>query len=80
VSYYKTINIAEKSMVGTLAYKKFKLEQWFPNTSYRHTPECELKEKRIIRDGHLTNITNNRREKKDNAPRSINTVLKSVKS
>jgi len=38
VSYYKTIIIAEKSMVGT-AYKKFKLEKWFPNYSYRHTPE-----------------------------------------
>jgi len=32
--------IAEKSMVGTFAYKKFKLEQCFPNISYRHTPEC----------------------------------------
>jgi len=39
VSYYKTIIIAEKSMVGTLAYKKFMLEQWFPNISYRHTPK-----------------------------------------
>jgi len=27
-------------MVGTLAYKKFKLEGWFPNISYLHTPEC----------------------------------------
>jgi len=27
-------------MVCKLAYKKFKLEQWFPNISYRHTPEC----------------------------------------
>jgi len=33
VPYYKTIIIAEKSMVGTLAYKKSKLEQWFPNIS-----------------------------------------------
>jgi len=40
VSDYKTIITAEKSMVGTLAYKKFKLEQWFPNISDRHTLEC----------------------------------------
>jgi len=40
VSHYKTITIAEKSMSGTLAYKKFKLEQWLPNISYGHTPEC----------------------------------------
>jgi len=39
VSYYKTI-IAEKNMDGTLAEKNFKLEQWLPNISYRHTPEC----------------------------------------
>jgi len=26
VSYYKTITIAEKSMIATLAYTKFKLE------------------------------------------------------
>jgi len=38
VCYYKTI--AGKSMVGTLAYKKFKLAQWFPNISYLHAPEC----------------------------------------
>jgi len=30
VSYYKAMIIVEKSMVGTLAYKNFKLEQWFP--------------------------------------------------
>jgi len=40
VSYYKTIIIAEKSTVGALAYKKFKLEQRFPNISYMYTPEC----------------------------------------
>jgi len=38
--HYKTIIIAEKDMVGTLAYKKFKLELWFPNISYLHTAEC----------------------------------------
>jgi len=27
-------------MGGTLPYKKFKLEQWFPNISYLHTLEC----------------------------------------
>ena len=42
MSYYKTITIAEKSMVGILAYKKFKLEQGFPNISYLHTPECSI--------------------------------------
>jgi len=40
VSHYKTIIIAVKSMVGTLAYKKIKLEQWFPNISYLHAHEC----------------------------------------
>jgi len=40
MSYYKPIIIAEKSMVGTLAYIKFKLKQWFPNIFYLHTPEC----------------------------------------
>jgi len=39
VSYYKTIIIAGKRIVGTLAYKKSKLGQWFPNMSYLHTPE-----------------------------------------
>ena len=33
-------------MVGTLAYKKFKLEQWFPNISHRHTPACCIKKKK----------------------------------
>jgi len=48
VSYNKTIIIAEKSMVGTLAYKKFKREQWFPNISYLHTLKCcQLKKKEI---------------------------------
>jgi len=40
VCYYKTI--AEKSMVGALSYKKFKLEQWFPNIPYLHTPEYSI--------------------------------------
>jgi len=29
-------------MAGILAYKKFKLERWFPNISYLHTPECYI--------------------------------------
>ena len=33
-------------MVGTLAYKKFKLEQWFPNISHSHTPECCISRKK----------------------------------
>jgi len=39
---YKTIIIAEKSMVGALVCKKFKREQWFPNISYLHTAECYI--------------------------------------
>jgi len=31
---------------GTLAYKKFKLEQWFSNISYLHTPECCIQRKK----------------------------------
>jgi len=48
VSYYKTIIIAEKSMVGTLAYKIFKLEQWFSNISHRHTPHVALKKEEYV--------------------------------
>jgi len=46
--YHETIItfIADKSMVGTLAHKKFKLEQWFPNISYLHTPECCIQRKK----------------------------------
>jgi len=33
-------------MVGTLAYKKFKLEQWFPNISHSHTPKCCISRKK----------------------------------
>jgi len=42
----KQIIIAEKSMVGTLPYKKFKLEQLFPNVSHLHTLECCIQRKK----------------------------------
>jgi len=58
VSYYKTIIIAEKSMGGTLAYKKFKLEQWLPNIFTGILPNVACKEKRKMRDCNLTYVTN----------------------
>jgi len=39
-----------------------------------------FKEKRRIRDGHLTNITNTQAGKDRQCTRPIDTVLKSVKS
>ena len=68
MSYYKTIIIAGKSIVGTLAYKKFKLEQWFPNISFLHTPKrCILKKKEEYVMVIWPTLQTNRREKTDNA-------------
>jgi len=33
-------------MIVTLPYKKFKLEQLFPNISYLHTAECSIQRKK----------------------------------
>jgi len=58
VSYYKTIIIAEKSMGGTLSYKKFRLaramvpEHFLP----AYSRMLHLMKKKRIRDGHLKTL------------------------